>query len=264
MQDPRPRADALEREPLPSDAYDQIGVGYAEERRPDPRIMRRITRALGEASSVLNVGSGPGSYEPTDRPVVAVEPSTVMLAQRPRDAAPAIRAVAERLPFTDNAFDAVMAILTVHHWSDRAAGYAELCRVSPRRVALTFDPEVHNENWFLREYVPDVSMFEEQRAPSIDEIAEGIRATHIEPVPIPHDCTDGFTVAYWRRPHAYLDPAVRRGHSGLAQADPAVVERGVERLRADLDSGRWHKAHADILGLTELDVGIRILIGSDH
>jgi hypothetical protein len=242
------------------ETYDQIGLGYAEERHPDPRLARRITAALGGACSVLNVGAGAGSYEPADRFVVAVEPSGVMLAQRPLGAAPAIRAAAEQLPFPDASFEAVMAILTVHHWSDREAGYAELCRVSPHRVVLTFDPMVHNQNWFLREYVPDIALFEQQRAPSIDEIARGIGATQIESVPIPHDCTDGFTVAYWRRPHAYLDPNVRRGHSGIAQADPAVVERGIERLREDLSTGRWHETHASILELNELDVGIRIIV----
>jgi hypothetical protein len=115
-----------------------------------------------------------------------------------------------------------MAILTVHHWRDRRAGYSELCRVSPHRVVLTFDPQIHNQHWFLREYVPSVALFDEQHAPSIDEIADGVGASHVETVPIPHDCTDGFTAAYWRRPHAYLDPEVRRGHSGLAQADPTV------------------------------------------
>jgi len=243
-------------------AYDQIGRGYATERRPDPRIASRIMDALGAASSVLNVGAGAGSYEPADRFVVAVEPSGVMLAQRPPGAAPAIRAAAEQLPVPSASFEAAMAILTVHHWSDRPAGYAELCRVSRHRVVLTFDPKVHNRHWFLREYVPEIARFEEQRAPSIDEIAYGIGATRVETVPIPHDCIDGFTVAHWRRPHAYLDPDVRRANSGLAQADPAVVERGIQRLREDLRTARWHEQHADILELTELDVGIRIIIGS--
>ena len=243
-------------------AYDLIGLGYAQVRRPDPRIASQILRALGSSASVLNVGSGPGSYEPTDRFVLAVEPSDVMLDQRPSDAAPAVRAVAEALPFPDSSFDAVMAILTVHHWKDRQAGYAELRRVSPHRVVLTFDPVVHRQHWLLREYLPSVALFDDRTAPSIEEIATGIEATRVETVPIPHDCTDGFTVAYWRRPHAYLDPDARRGQSGPAQADQAVINGGLERLRDDLATGRWHENHADLLELTELDVGIRIVIGS--
>jgi hypothetical protein len=250
--DPRPETESGARVVDRLQPYDEIGHGYAEVRRPDPRIQARIMHALGAASSILNVGSGPGSYEPVDRRVIALEPSGVMLAQRPRGAAAAVQAVAERLPFPDAAFD-------------RRAGYAELCRVSPLRVVLTFDPQVHNQHWFLREYVPSVALFDEQHAPTIDEIADGINASYVETVPIPYDCTDGFTAAYWRRPHAYLDPEVRRGHSGIAQADPTVVERGLERLREDLETGRWYEAHPDILELAELDVGIRIVVGSsDH
>ena len=64
-------------------AYDRIGMTYSATRRPDPRIAARILDALGDAVSVLNVGAGAGSYEPRDRNVVAVEPSEVMIRQRP-------------------------------------------------------------------------------------------------------------------------------------------------------------------------------------
>jgi len=108
---------------MPTSAlYDTIGREYAQHRRPDPRIAARLTAALGDARLVLNVGAGTGSYEPSDRSVVAVEPSAVMLAQRPRDAAAAVQARAEALPFPDRAFDAVMAVLTLHHWADRVVG----------------------------------------------------------------------------------------------------------------------------------------------
>jgi SAM-dependent methyltransferase len=242
------------------DAYEHIGGGYAVQRRPDPRIARQVRAALGDARTVLNVGAGAGSYEPDDLVVVAVEPSLVMLSQRSSFAAPALRAVAEHLPVRSGAFDAVLAVMTVHHWTDAAAGLAELCRVAPRRVVLTFDTAAHNAQWFIREYVPAVMSREQQRAPSVDDIADAIGATRVEVVPVAHDCVDGFMVAYWRRPHAYLDPEVRRAHSGVAQLDPQLVERGVEQLRADLESGRWYETHADLLDLTELDVGIRLVI----
>jgi ubiquinone/menaquinone biosynthesis C-methylase UbiE len=100
--------------------YETIGRGYARARRPDPRIQARIDAALGEAATVLNVGAGTGSYEPADRRVVAAELAQVMLAQRPAGAAPAVRAVAEALPFGDLAFDAALAVCTVHHWRDLA------------------------------------------------------------------------------------------------------------------------------------------------
>ena len=68
-----------------ADRYDTLGIGYARTRREDPRLASRIHAALGDARTVVNVGAGTGSYEPRDRAVVAVEPSDVMIAQRPRD-----------------------------------------------------------------------------------------------------------------------------------------------------------------------------------
>ena len=102
--------------------YDTIGAGYPATRRTDPRIAAKIWAALGDARTVLNVGAGTGSYEPTDRDVTAVEPSALMRAQRPASAAPCVAASAEHLPFADQSFDAAMAVSTVHHWTDPIAG----------------------------------------------------------------------------------------------------------------------------------------------
>jgi ubiquinone/menaquinone biosynthesis C-methylase UbiE len=77
---------------------------------------------------VLDIGAGTGSYEPAGRAVSAVEPSGEMISQRPAGAAPAVQARAEELPFEDDAFDAAMAILSDHHWGDRAAGLREMHR----------------------------------------------------------------------------------------------------------------------------------------
>lgn len=125
--------------------YDRHGQGYARQRRTDPRIAARVHAArvhaaLGQARTVINVGAGAGSYEPEDRHVVAVEPSAAMRAQRPRHLAPALDAVAERLPFDDDSFDAAMATVTVHQGSDTEQGLRELRRVSHGPVViLTFD-----------------------------------------------------------------------------------------------------------------------------
>ncbi len=208
----------------------------------------------------MNVGAGAGSYEPTDRTVVAVEPSAVMLAQRPVSAAAGIRGVAEALPVPDDAFDAVLAVLTVHHWADLEAGLAELRRVARRRVVLGFDPDRQLDLWFTAEYVPASAAFETGRAPGVAYVAERLDGARVEPVPIPHDCSDGFLGAYWRRPEAYLDPDVRASISSLAQLDQADVEPGVTRLAADLASGAWHERHADLLDREELDLGYRFFV----
>src|SRR6185437_9829677 len=121
--------------------YDAIGGAYTATRRTEPRFAAQIWAALGDAQTVLNVGAGTGSYEPCDRDVTAVEPSAVMRAQRPADAAPCVAAAAESLPFADQSFDAAMAVSTVHHWRDPIAGLREMRRVARRVVVLTFDAE---------------------------------------------------------------------------------------------------------------------------
>jgi SAM-dependent methyltransferase len=239
--------------------YDRIGVGYAHGRRTDPRWLAPIVAALGNARTVLDVGAGTGSYEPRDRTVVAVEPSAEMIRQRPPGAAPVMRAVAEALPVRSGAVDAVLALLTVHHWPGWRRGLGELRRVAPLRVVLAYDTRRHADFWLVREYVPEIARLELAR-PSAEQIAEELRADEVVPLPVPWDFADGVLPAHWRRPRAYLDERVRRSCSALAQAPPAAVERGMARLRADLESGRWEREHAELLALPEWDAGFRLLV----
>ncbi|HEY1485353.1 MAG TPA: class I SAM-dependent methyltransferase, partial [Micromonosporaceae bacterium] len=173
--------------------YTRIGNVYTGFRNPDPRIAAVLATALGTAGTVLNVGAGAGSYEPADRDVTAVEPSASMRARRPAGH-PAIDAMAERLPFADNAFEATMATFTVHQWKDLRAGLAEMRRVTSGAVAiLTCDPLRLHRFW-LREYAPEVLDTEARRYPAIAAIAEGLgQPVEALPVAIPIDCTDGFT-----------------------------------------------------------------------
>ncbi|KKD06217.1 methyltransferase domain-containing protein [Streptomyces sp. WM6386] len=241
--------------------YDTLGATYARTRRPDPRIAAQIHAALGNVTDVINVGAGTGSYEPA-RTVLAVEPSKVMLAQRPPGSAPAVQAVAEHLPVRDDAADAVMALLTIHHWTDPAAGIAELRRVARRRVVvLTWDQRVFRERfWLVREYLPEAAAFDDDRAVPTDRLAELLGGARVEPVPVPHDCTDGFAAAYWRRPHAYLEAQVRAGVSLLSQPGEDALAPGLARLADDLATGRWRTRHADLLTRDSFDVGYRLLV----
>ena len=241
--------------------YDRIGQGYVASRRPDARIARAIVSALGDAASLVNVGAGAGSYEPPDRRVVAVEPSVEMIRQRPRDAAPAVRGVAEHLPFRTGAFDAALAVLTVHHWTDVAAGLAELRRVGRRRVViLTWDPACHTGFWLIDEYLPALLDLDIARFPTLSAVARSMPGMRATPVPIPHDCVDGFLGAFWRRPEAYLDPNVRRAISGFAQLPRERVEDCVTRLDADLRSGAWDRRFGHLRSLDALDLGYRLIV----
>jgi SAM-dependent methyltransferase len=239
--------------------YDSLGVGYGRTRRPDPRIARAIEDALGDARSIINVGAGIGAYEPTDREVTAVEPSEVMRCQRPDSPARIVDAQAEELPFPDASFDASMAVLTDHHWKDRARGLRELRRVARRRTLLfTFDQAFTDHAWIVRDYLPE---FATLPGMSLDEIARHLGATEVRSVPIPWDCVDGFFHAFWRRPEAYLDPVVRAGISVFHRLSTTAVERFVTHLRDDLASGQWAARNASILERDTLDLGYRLLVG---
>ena len=226
---------------MPGDVdYEQTGHGYSRTRRTDPRIAAQIHAALGDARTVINVGAGAGSYEPADRWVLAVEPAATMRAQRPVGAAPAMRAFAEELPFDDGAFDAAMAILTVHQWSDRPRGIRELLRVSRGPVVvLTFDM-VALERFWLHDYGPELTAGDGRRMPTIESLCEMLgEGTRVEQVPIARDCADGFTEAFYARPEAFLDPAVRAGQSVWKFIEEGVHRRIVESLARDLADGRW-------------------------
>jgi SAM-dependent methyltransferase len=245
--------------------YDTIGRSYTATRRPDPRIAAVIWRALGNARTVLNVGAGAGAYEPPDREVTALEPSGVMIAQRPPGAAPVVRGRAEDLPFEDGSFDAAMAILSDHHWSDRERGFAELRRVARRRVVLfNANPGEADLFWltteYLREFLELIPPRYRQREAWSEELRSALGTVDLVPVAIPHDCTDGFYGAFWRRPGAYLDADVRAGISVFAQVPSAAVDRATDALSADLESGRWRQRHRALLELSELHLGYYVIV----
>lgn len=241
-------------------SYDRIGVGYARFRKPDPRIAARIWSALGDALSVVNVGAGTGSYEPADRDVLAVEPAEAMSKQRPPGAAPCVRATAEHLPLSDQSFDAAMAILTIHHWSDPVKGLRELARVARRVVVLTYEPAIHSAFWLWQEYFPAAGSASGASELPVEQVAEIIGADRIETLLVHHDCTDGFGPAYWRRPAAYLDPDVRACISGLARLPEKDLLTGAEHLHRDLETGAWQARHRNLLKIESIDAGLRLIV----
>jgi SAM-dependent methyltransferase len=241
-----------------SPTYDTIGLTYAELRKPDPRIARFIKEALGDARTVLNVGAGTGSYEPTDREVTAVEPSREMIRQRKPGAARAIEASAESLPFPDESFDASMAILSVHHWRDKQAGLREMRRVTRGPIVLlTFDPACRP---WLTDYLPELAVLDDQRMPTLQDLERWLGPVKVAPVPIPHDCTDGFLYAYWKRPSAYLDSRLRTGSSSFWLIKDA--QEGLDRLKLDLESGIWERRYADLLQLDDYEAGYRVVVST--
>ncbi|HWO91249.1 MAG TPA: methyltransferase domain-containing protein [Methylomirabilota bacterium] len=240
--------------------YDAIGVGYRDFRRPDPRLETAIIRALNPAETVVNVGAGTGSYEPSDRSVVAVEPAMTMIRQRRPGSAPVVQASATELPFRDDGFAAALAILTVHHWPDQARGLDEMARVARRRVVVvTWDPSTSGF-WLTDDYFPEIFEIDRPLFPSIEDFRRALGRVEVHPLPVPHDCVDGFLGAYWRRPHAYLDAGVRSAISTFAKLHD--LGRGLDRLRRDLEDGSWARRYGDLLDQPEIDLGYRIVVAA--
>jgi SAM-dependent methyltransferase len=240
--------------------YDVHGRTYARHRRAEPRFEARIHAALGEARTVLNVGAGSGSYEPRDRWVLAVEPSATMRAQRPPGAAPAIAAGAEALPFDDDAVDAAMACVTIHHWESPRKGLQEMRRVA-RGPVVVFTFELESMPAWQREFFREGLELEAHRFPPIEEVAAALGGrTRVEALPMPADCVDGFVETFWNRPEAFLEPEVRASQSIWPLLDPGAEERIVERLRAALESGAWDAEHGHLREMESFDGALRLVI----
>lgn len=243
--------------------YDRIGHGYATTRREDPEIRARIHAALGTARTVVNVGAGTGSYEPSDRHVVAIEPSDVMANQRPSHLAPAIRAWAGELPLRDNSVDAAMTVLSLHHWDDaQERGVRELRRVARGPVViLTYDAEVSARMWLVADYLPEVAALDRKVFPPTKQIAEWLGGdVTMTPVLSRRDTPDWNLGAFWAHPERVLDPVARRGTSGFLRMPAAVVDRVVAAVANDLESGAWDRAHGHLRSEDEYDVGLRLVV----
>src|SRR4029077_331718 len=240
--------------------YERHGRTYALHRRGDPRIAAHVHTALGDAGTVLNVGAGAGSYEPSDRWVLAVEPSATMRAQRAAGAAPAIAARAESLPLDDDAVDAAMACVTIHHWEPPQAGLRELRRVSRGPVViLTFDLDALPA--WQHEYLREGIEAERPRFPATADIEATLGGrTRVQRIATPGDCQDGFFEAYWRRPEALLDPEVRSAQSMWALLAPEVEQTIVKRLAAALQSGAWDAEHGHLRSRREFDGSLRLVV----
>ena len=241
--------------------YGRIGTRYAEFRRPEPTIAAQILQALGDARRVINIGAGAGSYEPTDREVVAVEPSATMRAQRPDHLSPAIDAVAESLPFADGAFDAAMATFTVHQWSDLALGIAEMKRVTNGPIVIMAADPLHLHDLWVAEYLSAPLDKEMERFPTMERLVDLLGGeTRLETIPVPLLCADGFTEAYYGRPERFLEPAVNGAMSSWTMLDPAMVAEFRQRLAQDLADGSWDARYGHLRTQPTYEGSMRLVI----
>lgn len=252
--------------------YNLIGQSYSKFRVPDPRIVESIVNLLQlkPESLVADIGAGTGNYSRAIANrgffVYAIEPSSVMTAQAIEH--PQVKwfnGYAEAIPLPTSSVDAVISILATHHFSNLEKSIIEMNRIakSGAIVSLTFDPRVVEKPW-IADYFPSLWQETFEIFPPLNDVIELFQATtkrtvEISPFLLPHDLTDMFFVAGWRRPEIYLNPDVRAGISALAKAKANVVETGVRLLKEDLNSGRWDEKYGEIRKLTEIDAGYRFM-----
>jgi len=244
--------------------YDSIGVGYSATRGEDPRVLERIVDALGGSKTVLNVGAGTGSYEPRDRFVIAAEPSRLMLRQRRNPWSAAVQCSAFPLPLGDDAVDAAMAILTVHHWDAQLAkGLGELRRVTRGPiVVVTYDVHGCEPMWLPRDYLPEALELDRQTFPTLERLDETFGGCEVTALPI-HRATPDWTFgSFWAHPQRVLDPRARAATSGFSRQPAHVVDRVVAAVERDLRSGEWDRRYSHLHELDELDVGLRLVVAA--
>jgi SAM-dependent methyltransferase len=243
--------------------YDAIGHGYSSTRREDPELRDRIHAALGDSRTVVNVGAGTGSYEPSDRHVIAIEPSDVMAGQRPTDRVPALRGTAAPLPLRDHSVDAAMAVLTIHHWDDqRESGVRELRRVARGPVVIvTYDLDVCAEMWLYRDYLPEAAALDQATFPPIQQLVGWLGGhVRVEPIMNSRNTPDWTLGSFWAHPERVLDTEARQATSAFARMDAVVHDRVVTEIARDIDNGVWDSRNGHLRALAEYDVGTRLLI----
>ncbi|MEM7232351.1 MAG: class I SAM-dependent methyltransferase [Planctomycetota bacterium] len=243
--------------------YDRYGGNYGGHRRGDPTIMREIQSVLGDARTVINVGAGAGSYEPLNRYVVAVEPSSTMRRQRPSTLPPAFVGTADLLPFDDESFEAAMAILTIHHWPDLSKGLAEVRRVTRGPVVImTFDPSAATEFW-LKDYLPEMVAVEKARYPEIHLVQRALGGEcSVLSIDVPFDCCDKFQVALYGRPEEFLRTEVRNSQSAWKFLPDRVEEAFVEALQKDLESGAWDEKYGEFRKRPRIRCQLRLVVSA--
>ena len=239
--------------------YDRIGDGYDLTRRADPRIAERLMSLLDAApgASVLDVACGTGNYTfalaERGLAMVGGDLSQTMLAQarakHPR--LPLVRADGAALPFADDAFAHAITTLAIHHMADLRSVFSSVRRVvasGGRYVIFSALPEQVATYW-LTAYFPAMMAAAERVCPTRRSAEEalsgaGFRSIALETWDVPPGLTDLFLYAGKNRPELYFDEGFRNGISSFREYTGAEVPRGLARLRADLDSGRWRAVRA--------------------
>jgi ubiquinone/menaquinone biosynthesis C-methylase UbiE len=252
--------------------YDAIGKNYQVNRTADPKIIEKIVELLNLpiGSIIADIGAGTGNYSNAladlGYRIKAIEPSSEMQRQgKPHINVQWVSGSAEAIPLSDNSVDGGIIVLALHHFHSVPAAAKEICRICPKGpiVVFTFDPRQGEEPWF-KNYFPEAYQKDFSSFPPIKEVADrfahdGQWKNKISKFSLPHDLSDKNMYAGWNRPEIYLDPQFRQNVSGLALASKSMVQKGVDALKNDLETGKWDREYGYLRNQRSFDVGFRFI-----
>ncbi|MFI0347382.1 MAG: class I SAM-dependent methyltransferase [Chthoniobacterales bacterium] len=248
--------------------YEKIGTSYSITRKADQRIAERLIELLGlpTGSTILDVGAGTGNYSfalaNAGFSMLAVEPSKTMLSQAsPNKNIKWINSFAEAIPLDDESAQGAIIICAYHHFQNNQQALKEIIRVVGAGPILIFTWDVQKlpQLWltdYFPEIYPDHKAYIGDAKAAVQNISHWTnRKCEIFSFPLPCDLTDHFITADWARPEAYLDPEIRQGISSFAEASENIYEKGLKRLKDDLQSGHWDKQYGELRQKKEYDIG---------
>ncbi|MEL6442095.1 MAG: class I SAM-dependent methyltransferase [Cyanobacteria bacterium J06621_8] len=252
--------------------YDVIGKTYALTRKPDPRIAEKLREILSssEVSTVADIGAGTGSYAGVladyGYRVLAVEPSATMRSQGiSHPAIEWIDGYGESLPLSDQAVDAAIIMLAMHHFSDYRQALKEINRTvgNGQMVFFTYNPAMISGFW-LTEYFPSFIRDVESTFLPILKLVQEIetiadRRVNVIPFSLPNNLSDSFAAVGWGRPELYLDTDIRNGISSFSKIDEYELNKGLSCLDEDLVKGRWDKKYGYLRQKSHYDAGYRFI-----
>jgi ubiquinone/menaquinone biosynthesis C-methylase UbiE len=251
--------------------YNEIGKGYSIHRQADSRIVESIYRLLDlpANSRVIDVGAGTGNYSNAIAEkgyiVNAVEPSNEMRLQaKYHPKVTWVQGTAEDMPLEDDVADAVVAILSIHHFKSLEKASLEFNRICKNGtiVIFTFDPRESAKIW-LSDYFPSIFESAYFAFEPIEKVAATISSDkyryEIHPFSLPSDLSDKFMAFGWKYPELYLDATIRNSMSAFALTDQTITNVGINRLKNDLETGFWNEKYGSIKKLNEIDLGYRFI-----
>jgi ubiquinone/menaquinone biosynthesis C-methylase UbiE len=234
----------------PAIDYGVIAPRYDASRRAEPAIVSAFADQLRAVSArrVLEIGAGTGNYTRElaglGFDVTALDLSDEMIRKGcAKVAARWIRADARALPIAAGAVDAAVGVNVLHHLGDQELVLRELRRVVRSGAVLQAVVRENLSTLWYRHYFPEIDEVLVPIHPSLGAtVTAMLRAgfAHVHARRIFYSGSGDLTFEAARaRPQLIFDEKFRAATSGFRRLGESAIARGLKRLRADMESGRF-------------------------